>query len=166
MTMGNSWSYVPDDTYKQAIDIVHTLIKIVSRGGNYLLNIGPGPHGDWDPDAYDPLKAVGEWMALNGEGIYATRAVGPYSEGRKYYTRGKDDSATYVFDLSETEKVELPATIRLTAPEGRPVKQIELLGVGKLRFKQTGDSLGISIPENKRSPTHLRYAATFKLVHQ
>ena len=53
MTMGNSWSYVPGDHYKTAHQLVQLLVKIVSRGGNFLLNIGPGPDGDWDPVAYE-----------------------------------------------------------------------------------------------------------------
>ena len=51
ITMGNSWSYVPNDHYKSAQKIVQMLIRIVSRGGNLLLNIGPGPDGDGDPVA-------------------------------------------------------------------------------------------------------------------
>jgi len=165
MTMGNSWSYVPDDTYKPARDIVHTLIKIVSRGGNYLLNIGPGPHGDWDPDAYDRLQAVGGWMAINSEGIYATRPVAPYNEGDVYYTRKNDGSATYAFMLSTGDTVELPTSVRLPLPGGGAVKRVELLGIGKLRFKETDDALEITIPKNRRQPLDLRYATVFKLTH-
>ena len=47
MTMGGSWSYVPGDKYKSAQQLIHLLVKIVSRGGNFLLNVGPGPDGDW-----------------------------------------------------------------------------------------------------------------------
>ena len=55
MTMGDSWSYVPNDNYKSSHKLIQLLVKIVSRGGNFLLNIGPGPDGDWDPAAYSPL---------------------------------------------------------------------------------------------------------------
>jgi alpha-L-fucosidase len=46
MTMATSWSYVPNDQYKPANEIIEILVDIVSKGGNYLLNIGPGPDGD------------------------------------------------------------------------------------------------------------------------
>ena len=167
MTMGNSWSYVPDDVYKPACQIIHTLIKIVSRGGNYLLNIGPGPHGDWDSDAYDRLGAVSEWIAINGEGIYSTRSIAPYSCGNDYYyTRHKDGKISYVFCLSDEghDGVVLPLTVSLPLPAGKPVKQVELLGVGRLKFKTTADTLEITVPNNKRT-AGLDYAAAFKLIH-
>jgi alpha-L-fucosidase len=79
MTMGNSWSFVPNDNYKSSQKLVQLLVKIVSRGGNFLLNIGPGPDGDWDPVAYSRLKDIGNWMAINGEGIYNSKPMVPYS---------------------------------------------------------------------------------------
>ncbi|RYE29025.1 MAG: alpha-L-fucosidase, partial [Sphingobacteriaceae bacterium] len=74
ITMGNSWSYVPGDHYKSTQNIVQLLVKIVSRGGNLLMNIGPGPDGDWDPVAYQRLKGIGDWIKINGEGIYNSKA--------------------------------------------------------------------------------------------
>ena len=68
MTMGNSWSFVPNDHYKSARQLVQLLVKIVSRGGNFLLNIGPGPDGDWDSTAYRRLADIGAWMKINGQG--------------------------------------------------------------------------------------------------
>jgi alpha-L-fucosidase len=64
MSMGNSWNFVPHDTYKSAHELVHSLIKIVSRGGNFLLNIGPDSKGELDPVAYDRLNEIGDWMKL------------------------------------------------------------------------------------------------------
>ena len=46
MTMATQWSYKPDDSYKSTHDILTTLVQIVSRGGNFLLNVGPGPDGN------------------------------------------------------------------------------------------------------------------------
>lgn len=166
MTMGGSWSYVPNDNYKPARQIVHTLIQIVSRGGSYLLNIGPGPNGDWDPDAYERLEAIGHWMETNSEGIYSTRTLAPFSGENTYYTQHKDGHNSYAFLLSEAEQdyVTLPATVSLTIPAGKKVKRVELLGVGKVSFKATGDTVEISIPKNKQQ-NGLQYAATFKLIH-
>ena len=45
MTMANSWSYVPNDVYKPAGELIRKLVDIVSKGGNYLLNIGPSRKG-------------------------------------------------------------------------------------------------------------------------
>ena len=66
MTMGNSWSFVPGDQYKSSHDLIQLLIKVVSRGGNFLLNIGPGPnrrlgpHCLPAPEGYRHLDE-GEW---------------------------------------------------------------------------------------------------------
>lgn len=167
LTLGNSWSYVPNDTYKPARQVIHTLIKIVSRGGNYLLNIGPGPDGDWAPDAYDRLKAVGEWMALNGEGIYGTRTVTPYAQDRIFYTQHKDGRTSYAFLLSDddSDSLRLPSTFQLSLPGGKPVKRVEILGVGKVPFRMKERTVEIDIPSSKRTHAILRYAAAVKLSH-
>jgi alpha-L-fucosidase len=66
MTIGKYWSYVPDDEFKPSRQLVQTLIKIVSRGGNLLLNIAPGPDGDWNPVAYQRLQDIADWVKING----------------------------------------------------------------------------------------------------
>ena len=73
MPMASSWSYVPNDTYKSPRVLIHMLADVVSKGGNLLLNIGPGPDGAWHDAAYDRLAALGAWMKVNGEAIYGTR---------------------------------------------------------------------------------------------
>ncbi len=62
MTMGSSWSYVPKENFKSAHQLVHTLVDIVAKGGNLLLNIAPGPDGEWHSEAYERLREVGVWM--------------------------------------------------------------------------------------------------------
>jgi len=56
MTMATSWSYVPNDKYKSSNELIHTLARIVSRGGNLLLNIAPSPEGEFDDTAYSRLN--------------------------------------------------------------------------------------------------------------
>jgi alpha-L-fucosidase len=75
MTLGNSWSYVPNDQYKSANRVIHLLTTIVSRNGSLLLNVGPSPEGEWDPNAYDRLASIGAWMKVNGEAIYESEAA-------------------------------------------------------------------------------------------
>mgnify|MGYP000371154230 CR=1 FL=1 len=67
MTMANSWSYVPNDQYKSANELIEKLVDIVSKGGNYLLNIAPSPDGEFDVTAYERLKEIGNWIKINGE---------------------------------------------------------------------------------------------------
>ncbi|HMD00670.1 MAG TPA: alpha-L-fucosidase, partial [Ferruginibacter sp.] len=98
MTMGNSWSYVPNDTYKSTDELIRNLVDVVSKGGNYLLNIGPGPDGEFDPVAYQRLHEIGSWMKINSEAIYGTRMYNSFGEGDSIrFTRSKDGKTRYIF---------------------------------------------------------------------
>jgi alpha-L-fucosidase len=163
ITMGNSWSYVPGDHYKSVQQIVQLLVKIVSRGGNLLMNIGPGPDGDWDPVAYERLKGISAWIKINGEGIYNSKSVAPYSTGNIFYTKAKNDKAIYAFMLSDQEKITLPATVSIKASKPRKVM---LLGSKQnLKWKQQNDEVVISIPVGLQQNSGLNEAACFKLEY-
>jgi alpha-L-fucosidase len=109
MTMANSWSYVPNDTYKSSEVLITNLVDVVSKGGNFLLNIGPGPDGSLDSVAYARLEDIGRWMDRNGESIYGTTMYTVYGESNGVrYTRSKDQSTLYVFvPKNLTGKIEL-----------------------------------------------------------
>jgi len=148
MTMGNSWSYVPDDHYKSSAELIGLLIRIVSRGGNFLLNIGPDPEGDWDTAAYQRLKEIGAWMKINGEGIYSSRPVAPYSSGGFYFTKSKDSKYTYAFYIPG-DSTTIPGSSLVIGqfPAGSP-KSLFLLGSSeKLSWKQNGQQLIIQLPK-------------------
>ncbi|QEM09810.1 alpha-L-fucosidase [Mucilaginibacter rubeus] len=166
ITMGNSWSYVPGDHYKSVQKIVQLLVKIVSRGGNLLMNIGPGPDGDWDPVAYERLQGISRWMKINGEGIYASQSVAPYSTGNIYYTKAKSSNTIYAFALSDEEKVVLPATVSVKLKDIKKVKKVTLLGsTQSLKWKQVSDGIDISIPTKLQQASGLTEAAGFKIVY-
>jgi alpha-L-fucosidase len=78
MTMANSWSYVPGDQYKSTATLLKNLCLIVSRGGNFLLNIAPDPQGRWDSIAYQRLDEIGAWMHINSAAIYNSKPIAPY----------------------------------------------------------------------------------------
>ncbi|MFB9841218.1 alpha-L-fucosidase [Mucilaginibacter ginsenosidivorans] len=166
MTMGNSWSYVPGDHYKPSLQIVQLLIKIVSRGGNFLMNIGPGPDGDWDPEAYKRLADIGKWIKINGEGIYASKAVAPYSAGDIFFTQTNGGSDEYAFLLSKNNDVAFEPVVKIPTGNDRKVKKIALLGIRqKLRWKQEGGDILVTIPKSMQSNNGLQYAAAFKLTY-
>lgn len=96
MTMGNSWSYVPNDQYKSSKTILNNLCTVVSRGGNYLLNIGPSPNGDWDIQAYQKLEEIAEWMKVNERAIFNTTRA-KISESEHYFYTQKNDTVFAIF---------------------------------------------------------------------
>lgn len=73
MTMNDTWGYKSDDTnFKSTQTLLRNLIDIASKGGNYLLNIGPDSKGNVPPAEIERLHQVGEWLKVNGESIYGT----------------------------------------------------------------------------------------------
>lgn len=99
MSMGDSWSYVEKDNYKSTRQLIHTLIDIVAKGGNYLLNVGPDADGQLPLAAQQRLCEIGAWLLENGDAIYGTRPLYPYAEGNVRYTQSKDGKHKYAITL-------------------------------------------------------------------
>ena len=75
MTMNTSWGYKHyDQNWKSTETLVQYLTDIASKGGNFLLNVGPTPEGNIPGPSIERLKEMGEWMKINGESIYGTKA--------------------------------------------------------------------------------------------
>ena len=148
MTMGNSWSYVKGDIYKPTDELIKKLVDIVSKGGNYLLNIGPGPDGEWDPIAYSRLKEIGVWIKQNGEAIYGTRMYKVFGEGDNIrYTQTKDAKTKFIFLMQFPENNIVLKDITLDKKS-----KLQMIGSkNKLKWKQTDDGIEISVPENLKS---------------
>ncbi len=78
MTLNNHWGYHKTDmNYKSAAVVVYNLVDIASKGGNYLLNMGPTDEGIMPQKAQDILREVGRWLSVNGESVYGTTSGGP-----------------------------------------------------------------------------------------
>lgn len=108
MSMGDSWSYVENDNYKSTRKLIHTLIDIVAKGGNYLLNVGPDADGKLPETAIQRMKEIGEWLKKNGYAIYGTRPLYPYAKDNIRYTQSKDGKHKYeiiLLDDGEYAKV-------------------------------------------------------------
>ena len=78
MTINDTWGYKAADTnFKSSDLLLHNLIDIASKGGNYLLNVGPTSQGIIPASEVERLRVMGAWMKANGDSIYAT-TVSPY----------------------------------------------------------------------------------------
>jgi alpha-L-fucosidase len=75
MTMNGTWGYKSyDNSWKPTEELIHNLIDIASKGGNYLLNVGPSNEGVIPQGSVERLRAVGAWLKVNGDSIYGTSA--------------------------------------------------------------------------------------------
>ena len=143
MTMGDSWSYVPNDNYKSTRTLVHMLCDVVAKGGSLLLNVGPDADGQIPAPALLRMKEIGEWMAENSSSIYSTRPLYPYAQGDWRMTQSKDGKTAYMIYLvpegsSGKLSVELPKV------EGK-VKSCKVFGEGKVKGSST-----LVIPDAKK----------------
>ena len=153
---GGGWSWTPGARYMSGREAVHMLTRIVSRGGNLLLNVAPGPDGRWDEGAYKLLAEIGEWININGEAIYGTRAVEPYEEGQVCYTSKGEDTIYAICLPGEGEN--MPGEISISGIEVPRGSVIEMLGVkGKIKWRKKGDECLITIPAAK-IPSDLAFA--------
>lgn len=144
MTMNGSWGYKSwDNNWKSTETLIHNLVDIASKGGNYLLNIGPKADGSLPQESIDRLRQIGAWMSKNQEAIYATKAspLAPLSWGR--VTRKEDGKNTIlyitVFDWPKDGKLEIPGL-------KNKVRSASLLGDRKLKTRSTGKALTIEVP--------------------
>jgi len=125
--LGSSFSYDPvAENYKGAAWIIRNLLDSVAKGGNFMVGIGPDGSGRFHPAAIAQLREAGEWLKINGEGIYATRAREGelWSEGEHVrFTRTKDSRRVYAYALKWPGKQMVLGTVR-----ARPESEIRMLG--------------------------------------
>jgi alpha-L-fucosidase len=148
MTLGNSWSYVPNDEYKTSRKVIHLLTEIVSKNGNLLLNIGPAPDGEWDPNAYARLEDIGKWIQVNGEAIYDAEADAALPGQGKWVFTKKQDCIYAIYQLAAKEAIS--EIYKLNINTASPIKKIQILGTDqKIIFKQASNNLSIFTPVKK-----------------
>ncbi|MCE1202338.1 MAG: alpha-L-fucosidase [Bacteroidia bacterium] len=146
ITLGSSWYAVPGEHYKSLQWIIHTLVKITAKGGNFLLGIGPDKTGDLVPEVYQRLKETGRWMQTNGRAIYETRPLEPYVDGKFAWTQSKDGAIQYLFYLLD-ENESIPSVIQLPKGFAAENKTIQLLGHNRaLRIRQNKGSQELQMP--------------------
>jgi alpha-L-fucosidase len=78
MTLNDTWGFkTSDHSWKSAADLARKLIDIASKGGNFLLNVGPTAEGVIPPESVERLETVGRWLKTNGDAVYGA-SLSPY----------------------------------------------------------------------------------------
>lgn len=117
MTMNDSWGYKSGDTnWKSDTTLIRQLIDTASKGGNYLLNVGPDATGTIPPASIERLRAIGQWLEVNAESIHGTKAgVFPRLPWGRSTTRvlPNGDTAIYlhVFDWPQDGRLLVPGLV-------------------------------------------------------
>ena len=160
---GGSWSWLPDAKYMSGNKAVQLLVDIVAKGGNLLLNIAPGPLGQWHDDAYRLLEEIGVWMKVNSEAIYGTRAIAPYKEGKVCITR-KGANTLYIYYMADEGEM-MPEQIGMSSYSLPAGAKITMLGTGtSLKLKKTEKGFLVAIPEKIRKSPPSKYVWVMKVT--
>ena len=159
MTIGKSWAFRSDDRdWKSANVLIQNLCDIASKGGNYLLNVGPDSHGEIPLVSRERLAAIGQWMKVNCEAIHGSQATpfgsefGEEVEGKDGYgskkkvsslmewraTQRQDAVYVMVFKWPNSGGIQLPQL-------SRRVVNATLLAAPEVILTMTQDSQGIAI---------------------
>ena len=113
MTMNGTWGYrTSDNNWKSSQTLIRNLCDIASKGGNYLLNVGPKPDGEFPQASIDRLQEIGAWTKVTGEAIYGTKRspLLPLKWGRCTMKKTENGTTLYfsVFDWPASGKLVIP----------------------------------------------------------
>lgn len=145
MTMNGTWGFrTSDQKWKSTEMLIRNLVDIASKGGNYLLNIGPKPDGTFPQESIDRLKGIGAWMKINSESIYGTRSspLAPLSWGRCTRKDGPKGTTLYfsVFDWPADGKLVIPGL------KNKVLSATLLATKVKLKMESKGNNLTVLLP--------------------
>lgn len=105
-TLNNTWGFKSYDVdWKSTEELLYWITEITSKGGNYLLNVGPTAEGLFPEESIEQLKVIGDWMEVNGESVYGTRKWLISHEGpTKISMKGTNDREEHGFKTNFTDK--------------------------------------------------------------
>jgi alpha-L-fucosidase len=141
MTLNDTWGFKAyDDNWKSTETLVRNLIDIASKGGNYLLNVGPTAQGEIPAASVERLAGMGKWMAVNGESIYGTTAS-PFTAQLAFGRATKKGDRLYV------QVFDWPANGTLTLPSwgGTPKKAWLLATKADVPLKASTDGITLTV---------------------
>ena len=144
MTMNDTWGFKYfDENWKSTKTLLENLVDIASKGGNYLLNVGPTSEGLIPQASIERLQQIGEWMAVNGESVYATQAS-PFEKpewGR--YTKKGNKLYVHVFKSPKNNIITIPVS-KNTITTAYSLENKDKM----LTLNEKGDTVQINIKTN------------------
>lgn len=146
MTLNRHWGYfLGDENFKPIEVVVRNLIDIASKGGNFLLNVGPTGEGVIPAGSVERLQQVGSWLRVNGDAIYGTTAspLGKFAWGRCTEKKSATGTTLYlhVFDWPKDGRLSVPGLV------GKKVSSAVLLASGEeLPAAATAGGLELTLP--------------------
>jgi alpha-L-fucosidase len=149
MTMNDRWGYnLLDKNFKSTTDLLQKLADIVSKNGNFLLNIGPKPDGTFPDESIQRLTEIGNWMDINGEAIHGTIGS-PFAKlpwGRATQKLHDDSTTIYfhVFNWPEDGKLVIPNL-------AGTVQSVRILGAGETTFTMETGAVIVDVPSKMPS---------------
>ncbi len=159
-TINDTWGYKSyDDHWKQPADIVFKLVDIASKGGNYLLNVGPTAEGVIPQPSQDILRKVGQWLKVNGEAVYGAGPTPFGQEFGKLSETKKDQRGQPVFEQAKEWRVTTkpgrlyihlftwPKEFALEGLKGKVTKAYLLADSKALKFSQSEGKLVVQLPD-------------------
>ena len=104
MTINETWAYRGKDRNFKSVDtLIRSMVEIISRGGNFLLDVGPQPDGRIQPEFVERLEAMGNWVHANAAAIYGS-TYGPIQDEPQFRTTARGASVyAFVMDSAATE---------------------------------------------------------------
>ncbi|MDF7806427.1 alpha-L-fucosidase [Pontiellaceae bacterium B12219] len=159
-TFGTSFGYLEGDKYKSIEGVIHEMIEVISRNGNFLINIGPKADGTIPEPQVERLHAMGDWLKINGDAIYGSRYWNVCDQMNEHLAFTTKDKNLYAIKM---EKPMAPFTIEASKGwKKEQVKSVRLLGSEEnVKWAMTPQGLEITPPRDLGTS---EYAWTFEIV--
>ena len=162
-SIGQSYGYNREDTEENVLspeELIHLFINVVARGGNLSLIVNLNEHGELSELQVTRLRALGEWLKVNGEAIYGTGTWEKFNEDNEQIFYTQKGKSVYAICLSLPED-----ELELTVPKPPPEVDITMLGVRKKLFwRYENGTLFIDLSDISPLSLPCKYAWSFKLT--
>ena len=164
MTLCTQWSWKPNDKMKSLEQCIHTLVQVVGKDGNLLLNVGPMPDGQIEPRQAERLREIGDWLKKYGESIYNTRG-GPFPAGGWGASTYRGNTIYLHITDRDSLKIYLPAI------EKRRITEAKVLTGGGVNIEERPREIAVEVSNRDKLDTIVKLtldgpASDVKLIYK